>query len=386
MDFEPQKFFVGLMDFFSILMPGALLTFLLKTHTTVMTWPPLQSQPLDGPKGWIAFLVASYLLGHFAFLLGSWLDEFYDWLRRRTLDKQITQVLQRGRNFRWWVRGLVWLTFKRDHNRAVERAGKIKERSLIRLHAKDSLNTFQWCKAFLTIESPESLGVVQRFEADSKFFRCFVVVLLVMIGLSWPARDWKLALAGALLLLLAIVRYMDQRLKATNQAYWSVITLTAQRSRLAIPTESVDSDGFNRAGGVVFRRRFGEVEYLLVEASENPKEWVLPKGKIKPGESRLTTAVREVHEETGVWAKIYPDRQFESSYSVKDEPVKVQFYLMKQVARGFRSDKTRKKIWLPLEAAKKKAKHDGTRDILDLADQQRQGKVTKNAQNHDRGA
>ena len=28
MNFEPEKFFIGLMDFFSILLPGALLTFL----------------------------------------------------------------------------------------------------------------------------------------------------------------------------------------------------------------------------------------------------------------------------------------------------------------------------------------------------------------------
>ena len=29
MNFDPQKFFIGLMDFFSILLPGALLTWLL---------------------------------------------------------------------------------------------------------------------------------------------------------------------------------------------------------------------------------------------------------------------------------------------------------------------------------------------------------------------
>ncbi len=29
MNFEPQKLFIGLMDFFSILLPGALLTWLL---------------------------------------------------------------------------------------------------------------------------------------------------------------------------------------------------------------------------------------------------------------------------------------------------------------------------------------------------------------------
>jgi len=30
MNFEPQKFFIGQIDFFSILLPGALLTYLLK--------------------------------------------------------------------------------------------------------------------------------------------------------------------------------------------------------------------------------------------------------------------------------------------------------------------------------------------------------------------
>ena len=29
MNFDPQKFFIGLMEFFSILLPGALLTYLL---------------------------------------------------------------------------------------------------------------------------------------------------------------------------------------------------------------------------------------------------------------------------------------------------------------------------------------------------------------------
>jgi hypothetical protein len=32
MDFEPQKFFIGVIDFFSILLPGAALTFLFKDH------------------------------------------------------------------------------------------------------------------------------------------------------------------------------------------------------------------------------------------------------------------------------------------------------------------------------------------------------------------
>jgi len=371
MDFEPQKFFVGLMDFFSILLPGALLTFLLSTQTRVMEWGALRDR-LAGPKGWIAFLVASYLLGHFAFLLSSLLDDLYDQLRKKTVNAQIRQVVRRKRNFRWWIRAMVWLIFKRERDLAVERAGKIKQRALARLRAQKAINNFQWCKALLAKESPESLSAIQRFEADSKFFRCFIVVLLVMIVLAWPAHNWILAVAGAGLLPLATLRYMEQRLKATNQAYWSVITLTARTGEMAIPADAGPTSEASHAGGVVFRKRWRRgVEYLLVEASKNSDEWVLPKGKIEPGEDKRETAVREVHEETGVWAKIHGRFDPPISYSVDGEPVAVQMYLMEQVARGFCEDRTRRKTWLPLGVAKERAKYDEAKKYLDLAEQYR---------------
>jgi hypothetical protein len=55
MDLNPEKFFIGLMDFFSILLPGALLTFLLMI---VVGSGVLGDQyfNLAGPQGWAAFL------------------------------------------------------------------------------------------------------------------------------------------------------------------------------------------------------------------------------------------------------------------------------------------------------------------------------------------
>ena len=41
---------------------------------------------LTGAQAWAAFLFASYLIGHLVFMLGSWLNELYDWLRARTLN------------------------------------------------------------------------------------------------------------------------------------------------------------------------------------------------------------------------------------------------------------------------------------------------------------
>ena len=93
MSFEPQKFFIGLIDFFAIILPGALLTFLVKDKlgTYLLGW---HYGDLTGTPAWVAFLGASYLLGHFVFLIGAWLlDDFtYDPMRKASYGEQITKT------------------------------------------------------------------------------------------------------------------------------------------------------------------------------------------------------------------------------------------------------------------------------------------------------
>ena len=45
MNFDPQKLFVGLMDVFSILLPGALLTWLLMGEPMQSEWKCEESRP-----------------------------------------------------------------------------------------------------------------------------------------------------------------------------------------------------------------------------------------------------------------------------------------------------------------------------------------------------
>jgi hypothetical protein len=102
----------------------------------------------------------------------------------------------------------------------------------------------------------------------------------------------------------ALWRYIDQRCKATQQAYWFVFTLDAERAK---PAPVPRDDRLTHAGGVVYRETKGTksevIEFMLVEASKNREEEVLPKGHIEPGEGPRVTTVREVREETGHWAK-----------------------------------------------------------------------------------
>jgi 8-oxo-dGTP pyrophosphatase MutT (NUDIX family) len=371
MNFDPQKFFIGLMDFFSILLPGALFTWLLMGEVGPVVLGDRYDK-LDGAQAWAAFLFASYLFGHLIFLLGSWLDEFYDWARRCTLNTQISLLARRGRLLPWLARAMIWLVFKRERNLAVDRAAKIKQQALGPLRAKDAINTFQWCKALLNAESAASLAVVQRFEADSKFFRCFTTVLLLLL-IAWPwQHQWPLIGVPVVLvlLLLALWRYMEQRYKATNQAYWSVITLAAKDGKFALDKTAPNSASPTHAGGVVFRLRGGTTEYLLVEATNDETQWVLPKGHVEEREQPHETAVREVHEETGVWARIVHDLGA-TAWSVDGAVVSTRFFLMQAAGRGLREDKDREHVWLPLQETIAKASHLDTRELLQAAEQRR---------------
>lgn len=371
MNLEPQKFFIGLIDFFSILLPGALLTYLVKDNAGPLILGARYGN-LAGTEGWAVFLFSSYLLGHFIFLLGSWLldDYLYDRIRTATHDEQIKR-LALGRKPPSRVMRLVagWF-IKKGSDKAVAGAVRIKEHYLDPVGASSAINAFQWCKARLALEHSSALVAVQRFEADSKFFRSLIIVLCVLIPWSFFDGRPGIALYTLPLLILAFWRYVDQRLKATSQAYWYVIT---QEGQLADGYRRPPPDrrpGPSRAGGVIYRRRGGQVEYLLVEARRAPREWVLPKGHVEAGETMREAAVREVHEETGVWARIEADLE-RISFSVGGENVDTQFYLMVAAEEGRPAEALRRHVWLPLEEAIRQATHKESQDLLRMAEKRR---------------
>jgi 8-oxo-dGTP pyrophosphatase MutT (NUDIX family) len=301
MNFEPQKFFVGLVDFFSIFMPGALAVSLTKD------WAARQiglekGFPIQDTADVAVFLFAAYLVGHLVFLIGAKLldDYVYDPIRNATTIGQ-TNRLADGKclSFRP-VRTLASssLLFGEKADKALTVALRSRSRFFQDGDAAGAVNAFQWSKARLSKENPEGLATVHRFEADSKFFRSFVVLLFVIGCVLLVQHRFLLAGACVVFLLPSLWRYGEQRFKATQQAYWYVMTLG---------TDGVGgrtSDGLTHAGGVVCRKNDkGQRTYLLVTAKRDREQWVLPKGHIEPYESAEQTAIREIHEESEHWAR-----------------------------------------------------------------------------------
>jgi len=265
--------------------------------------------------------------------------------------------------------------FKKSAEEAVEKVEAIKDDSLKRIKAANAVNAFQWCKATLAIEHPQTLATVNRFEADSKFFRSFIALLVGFFAIAVYHHRWELAVISAVLLGLGFWRYVEQRFKSTEQAYFTVLTLEAGKQRpLSATSEtlgSLSSDGKptapSHAGGVVLREKGGGRKYLLVQAKRDPNQWVLPKGHIEPDESAEYTAVREVKEETGVWARVKEELKT-SEYTVEGKSVSVSFFLMEAMARRKRKDRKRKRKWLPLKKAVDQATHEESKELLWFAD------------------
>ena len=328
MNFDPQKFAIGVIDLFSVLLPGAVFIYLTKDTSLALM---IRGWTQASTESWIVFAFAAYLAGHLIFLLGAEVDDIlYDPLRNATYLQQVSRLATTDKRLApRWVRRLAkgWL-FGRDPDAALTRAIRLKEVALAPLSASQAINAFQWCKARLSKENPSGFAMVQRFEADSKFFRSFAVALMILAFVYAFRCDFAAAAFCAALVFPVLWRYVDQRFKATQQAYWLVITLEASnKDGVRFPAEHPRS-GPTHAGGVVYRAVDDTTRYLVIQARRNKAEWVLPKGHIEPGEDPRATAVRETQEETGHWARIERPIGDYQLGAGNEAPI-VRFYLMK---------------------------------------------------------
>ena len=122
------------------------------------------------------------------------------------------------------------------------------------------------------------------------------------------------------------------------------------------------------AGGVVFRREHDDVHVLVCKDAGYHK-WVLPKGLVNKGESLEETAVREVHEEVGVQARIVESLGEEKYvYTARGFRVfkTVHYFLMEyESGSEFEHDHEMDEVkWVSIEEAIALMGYKGAQDVL----------------------
>ena len=127
------------------------------------------------------------------------------------------------------------------------------------------------------------------------------------------------------------------------------------------------------SGGIVFRRHDGVPEIAMV-AVKGGKVWCLPKGLIDKGEIPEKTALREVSEETGLTGKIIEKLgEITYWYYIKGENIKcrktVHFFLMEYKSGNIadHDHEVDSVAWFPIDAAMKKVRYKGEKEMLEKA-------------------
>lgn len=189
-NYKPSDLFVGIVDFFAVLLPGAVLTFALQLANVNFLQKVIGASSRE--VKWVMFVIASYLLGHFVFLVGAaFMDDAYDatYARRR---------------------------YDENGKRLLNYVGRVKRRAL---SGNELANNFKWSRAFIRLNKPELAAEIDRLEADSKFFRSLTVLTAVgwlAAGAYW--QKWSaLALSASLIVVWILHNYCpDDKWKARH--------------------------------------------------------------------------------------------------------------------------------------------------------------------------
>src|SRR3954471_3036466 len=122
------------------------------------------------------------------------------------------------------------------------------------------------------------------------------------------------------------------------------------------------------AGGVLWRGDPTKPDIALVHRPRYD-DWSVPKGKAKPGEHLLVTALREMTEETGHLVRVGPRLttvQFPITSGGRPATKVVTYWSMRCAGGSFLPNREVDEIeWLPIDAARNRLTSDCDRIVLD---------------------
>ena len=202
---KPSDFFVGAMDFFSILMPGALLAFLLTPWAPGVFGPVLPALESEGVR-WVAFAVAAYFFGHLLHHLSSWLDEWYD------------------------------QTYVAEKRRFGDEKLLVRARELTKADLGDNLedvSIFMWAGSYVRANNSAAAAELERAGGDSKFFRSLCLVSILAVALCVFRGNALAAACAAALTVFSYRRFCKQRWESSRRTYEYFVLLRSQTAGAA---------------------------------------------------------------------------------------------------------------------------------------------------------
>lgn len=226
MDFKPNEFFLGLVDFIAIFLPGGLLAALLlaaEAQSPMFFKEPFYCQSQSDGSSlafWVCFIFSAYTLGNFLSSVASGLDTYSDkirdkiyphkegivkaFLEHKGLDekgldrekekeqeekrKEIKNHINQDKSIEYekfekkflenYCHKLLHCFFEFERQSPLKLNAALPKVANIKLNAElgGAVNHYQWSSIILDTLYPAAAERVNKFMAASKFFRSLVVV------------------------------------------------------------------------------------------------------------------------------------------------------------------------------------------------------------------
>lgn len=281
MDFKPNEFFIGLVEFITVLLPGAVLALIVllveANHHAQGNDAFYQYAFLEDTRiiFWVVFVFSSFGLGYFLSSIASGFDPIYDTIRKQYYPH--TEDLNQRLNYDWltenqkkeylviyeqsvlpkkkkesafeeitsdkekvfegyrikysnnYLRKLLSIIFNLDLNIKIDRSYE-EARKILNTQpesVRNATNTYKWAGTILEAHYPAISEQATRIMSASKFFRSIVLVSFIFLFLQLSHQIsfafWEI---NCLILVLSFREYIVQRQKSVQKTYQSIVTLT----------------------------------------------------------------------------------------------------------------------------------------------------------------
>lgn len=204
---KPSDFFLGVVEFFAVLLPGAAFVYLLRPN--LVGNMPQAWLPATPTQEWMIFLVMAYITGHLLHGLGSALLDDYVYGKlylpiAKPAHVQAAKLINAP------------AVLQKDEDAAKTLLARVRLQTAV-----DATGTsyYDWCLSDIRMKSPASAAEVDRIQADSKFFRSMVFVFLSAAFVSLDEGTVWVTLGAPALTVFAVLRFCELRWSATKRVY-----------------------------------------------------------------------------------------------------------------------------------------------------------------------
>lgn len=123
------------------------------------------------------------------------------------------------------------------------------------------------------------------------------------------------------------------------------------------------------AGAVVYRKRAGQIEYLLLQSTNPGHFWGFPKGHVEGTETLATTARREIKEETGLTVPLDTNFSLATDYDLPNGNHKEMTLFLADLtlnpALTLQQEEIMNAVWLPYHEARERLTYANLKGLLD---------------------